>query len=49
MTDGVDYLSMPLTGVLQMAMLNDEHFLILQRQSQDGSLRLRSFPISRTL
>lgn len=49
MTDGVDYLSLPLTGVLQMAMLNDEHFLILQRQSQDGSLRLRSFSLSRML
>ncbi len=49
MTDGVDYLSLPLVGVLQMAMLNDEHFLVLQRQSQDGSLRLRSLPISRMI
>ena len=49
MTDGVDYLSRPLTGVLQMALLNDEHFLVLQRQSQDGSLRLRSLPISRMI
>ncbi len=47
MTDGVDYLSLPLTGVLQMALLNDAHFVVLQRQSQDGSLRLRSLPISR--
>ena len=49
MTEGVGYLSLPLTGVLQMALLNDEHFLVLQRQSQDGSLRLRSFPISRMI
>lgn len=49
MTDGVGYLSLPLTGVLHMALLNDEHFVLLQRQSQDGSLRLRSFPISRMI
>ena len=49
MTDGVDYLSLPLTGVLQMALLNDEHLLVLQRQSQDGSLRLRSLPLSRMI
>lgn len=46
-TAGVGYTSLPLVGVLQMAMLNDENVLLLQRQSNDGSLRLRSFPVSR--
>ena len=49
MTDGVGYLSLPLTGVLQLAMLNDEHFLVLQRQIRDGSLRLRALPVSQML
>ena len=44
-TAGVDYLAMPMVGVLQLDMLNDEQFVILQRQSQDGSLRLRSYPL----
>jgi hypothetical protein len=46
-TAGVEYTALPLVGVLQMAMLNDDYVLFLQRQSEDGSLRLRSYPTSR--
>ncbi len=44
-TDGVEYLALPMVGVLQLDMLNAENFVILQRQSQDGSLRLRSYSV----
>ena len=46
-TAGVGYGALPMVGVLQMAMLNDDYVIILQRQSQDGSLRIRSFPLNR--
>ena len=46
-TAGVEYTALPMVGVLQLAMLNDDHFVILQRQSQDGSLQLRSYPLAR--
>ena len=46
-TAGVGYTALPMVGVLQLAMLNEEHFLILKRQSQDGSLQLRSYATAR--
>lgn len=46
-TAGVGYTALPMGGVLQLAMLNEDHFLILKRQSDDGSLQLRSYPVSR--
>jgi hypothetical protein len=46
-TAGVDFTALPLVGVLEMAMLNDENVLLLQRQAGDGSLQLRSYSTSR--
>jgi hypothetical protein len=46
-TAGVDFTALPLVGVLQMDVLNGEQVLLLQRQAEDGSLRLRSYPMNR--
>ena len=44
---GVPYTALPLVGVMQLDILNDDHFVILQRQTSDGSIRLRSYATGR--
>jgi hypothetical protein len=39
---GVEYLSIASVGVTQLANLNDTHFVMIQRNIEDGSLNLRS-------
>ncbi len=41
-TSGVDYISLPRTGVLQLADLNDDHIVMIQRAAGDGTLNLVS-------
>ncbi|MEE8586425.1 MAG: hypothetical protein V3T83_16385 [Acidobacteriota bacterium] len=41
-TRGVPYISIPGSGILQVDNLNDDFVLILQRNSQDGTLNLTS-------
>jgi len=46
-TVGVDYLSLPVNGTLQLDRLNDEHFVVLQRDTLSGALNLRSLAFNR--
>ncbi len=46
-TAGIEYTALPMVGVLQLAMLNEEQFVLLKRQSVDGSLQLRSYSLPR--
>lgn len=39
---GVEYLSIASVGVMQLANLNDNYFVLIQRNVEDGSLNLRS-------
>ena len=43
-TDGIDHVTLPVTGVVQMADMNPAHFLMIQRDTATGLLNLRSFP-----
>ena len=41
-TEGVPYTSIPAQGVMQLAQLDDENMIGVQRATEDGSLNLRS-------
>ena len=41
---GVKYLSIAMTGVLQLDNLNDDYIVVINRDAETGALNLRSFP-----
>jgi hypothetical protein len=42
---GTPYISLPFVGVMQLDVLNPEHIILVLRDTETGSIKVRSFPV----